>query len=41
MKYLLEQIKLDWNSFEDENEIRILEKYIIENRLVLLFLGCE
>jgi len=41
MKYLLKQIKLDWNSIEDESEIRILEKYAIENRLVSLILSCK
>ncbi|KYQ57148.1 hypothetical protein ALC60_03894 [Trachymyrmex zeteki] len=39
MKYLLKQIKLDWNSFEDESEIRILKKYAIENRLVSIILS--
>jgi len=40
VKYLLQQIKLDWNSIED-NEIRILEKYANENRLLSLILGCK
>ncbi|XP_018372311.1 PREDICTED: uncharacterized protein LOC108767108 [Trachymyrmex cornetzi] len=30
------QIKLDWNSIKDNNEIRILEKYANENRLLSL-----
>ncbi|KYN33058.1 hypothetical protein ALC56_12692, partial [Trachymyrmex septentrionalis] len=33
---LLKQIKVDWNSIEDNNEIKILEKYAIENHLVSL-----
>ncbi|EGI61351.1 hypothetical protein G5I_10346, partial [Acromyrmex echinatior] len=33
---LLKQVKVDWNSIEDNNEIKILEKYAIENRLVSL-----
>ncbi|KYN33057.1 hypothetical protein ALC56_12691, partial [Trachymyrmex septentrionalis] len=36
---LLQQIKLDWNSIEDNNEIRILEKYANENRLLSLILS--
>ncbi|XP_018392479.1 PREDICTED: uncharacterized protein LOC108771638 [Cyphomyrmex costatus] len=38
VKYLLKQLKLDWNSIEDSGEIRILEKYAIENRVVTLIL---
>jgi len=41
VKYLLKQIKLDWNSIEDNSEIRILEKYANENRLLSLILGCK
>ncbi|KYN27639.1 hypothetical protein ALC57_02937, partial [Trachymyrmex cornetzi] len=33
---LLKQVKIDWNSIEDNNEIKILEKYAIENHLVSL-----
>ncbi|KYQ57152.1 hypothetical protein ALC60_03898 [Trachymyrmex zeteki] len=39
VKYLLKQIKWDWNSIEDNSEIRILEKYANENRLLSLILG--
>ncbi|XP_071630157.1 uncharacterized protein [Temnothorax longispinosus] len=39
VKYLFEQVKLDWNTVEDNNEIRILEKYAFESRLFSLFLS--
>ncbi|KYQ57150.1 hypothetical protein ALC60_03896 [Trachymyrmex zeteki] len=39
VKYLLKQIKLDWNSIEDNSEIRILGKYANENRLLSLILS--
>ncbi|XP_011864043.1 PREDICTED: uncharacterized protein LOC105559965 isoform X2 [Vollenhovia emeryi] len=38
VKYLYEQVKLDWNMIEDISEIRILEKYAFESRLFSLFL---
>ncbi|TGZ45825.1 hypothetical protein DBV15_02677 [Temnothorax longispinosus] len=41
VKYLFEQVKLDWNTVEDNNEIRILEKYAFESRLFSLFLSCK
>ncbi|KYQ53618.1 hypothetical protein ALC60_01688, partial [Trachymyrmex zeteki] len=39
VKYLLKQIKLDWNSIEHNSEIRILGKYANENRLLSLILS--
>ncbi|XP_039311314.1 uncharacterized protein LOC113003313 isoform X2 [Solenopsis invicta] len=39
VKYLLEQIKLDWNTMEDNSEIRILEKYAFEICFRSLILG--
>ncbi|RLU17681.1 hypothetical protein DMN91_009917 [Ooceraea biroi] len=38
IKQLLEQIKLDWNTIEDKDEIKILEKYAVENRLLSMIL---
>lgn len=39
VKYLFEQIKLDWNTIQDNSEITILEKYATESHLFSLFLS--